>query len=189
MITKQKLTLCIIAVILTVLVSEAFLPGNEGDIYTTATRLHILANSDSDYDQAVKYRVRDEIIAHADTLKSLSDTETLKARITEIACTVSSGQTVTARYGREYYETREYDGVLFPAGTYNSLQIILGDGKGKNWWCVLFPPLCLSSATVSDALTGAGMDRDSVNVFVKTDNIKYKFRFRILEFFGFFGRE
>ena len=189
MITKLKLFLCIAAVVLTVTVSDVAMPRGEKSIYDTTVRLHILANSDSEQDQAVKLAVRDAIIRNSDYLDTITDVETLETEMIRIASTVEGVESVRAEYGKEYYETREYDGVMFPAGTYTSMRLIIGNGEGQNWWCVLFPPLCLSAATAQDALEDAGMDEDDVNVFTKTENIKYKFRFKILEWLGSLKRE
>ena len=189
MITKLKLFLCIAAVVLTITVSDVAMPRGEKSIYDTTVRLHILANSDSESDQAVKLAVRDAIIQNSDYLDGITDISVLEAEMIRIANTVEGVENVRAEYGKEYYETREYDGVMFPAGTYTSMRLIIGNGEGQNWWCVLFPPLCLSAATAQDALEDAGMEENDVNVFTKTENIKYKFRFKILEWLGSLKRE
>ena len=189
MITKTKLFMCIAAVMLTVIISDLAIPGDEKSIYDTTVRLHILANSDSEEDQSLKLEVRDAIIQNSPYLEMITDMDELQSEITRIASETAKGQTVRAEFGKEYYETREYDGVMFPAGTYTSLRIIIGEGEGKNWWCVLFPPLCLSAATAQDALEDTGMSEDAVNVFTKTEKVKYKFRFKILEFLGNLKKE
>ena len=189
MITKTKLITCIAAVMLTVIISDLTLPRGEKSIYDTTVRLHILANSDSAEDQKLKLEVRDAIIENSPYLEMITDTEELKNEIIRIAEETAAGWDVHAEFGEEYYETREYDGVMFPAGTYTSLRIIIGEGEGKNWWCVLFPPLCLSAATAQDALEDTGMSEDAVNVFTKTEKVKYKFRFKILELLGNLKKE
>lgn len=189
LITKAKLFACIAAVILTVTVSDISMPAGEEDIYNNTVRLHILANSDSAEDQSVKLKVRDAIIQEGETLESITDIKELEKEIIRIASQITGDTEVRTEYGKEYYDTREYEGVMFPAGTYTSLKVIIGNGEGKNWWCVLFPPLCLSAATAQDALEDTGMSEDAVNVFTKTDNVKYKIRFRILEILGFLSKE
>ncbi len=189
MITKAKLIICIAAVIFTVITADLVLPDGEKSIYDTTVRLHILANSDSEKDQNIKLEVRDAIIRNSAYLEMITDTEELEKELIRIATDAAQGQSVRTEFGKEYYETREYDGVMFPAGTYTSLRIIIGEGEGKNWWCVLFPPLCLSAATAQDALESTGMSEDAVNVFTKTEKVKYKFRFRILEILGSLTKE
>ncbi len=189
MITKLKLFLCITAVVLTITVSDIAMPKGEKSIYDNTVRLHILANSDSEYDQEVKLAVRDAIIQNSVYLDAITDINELETEMIRIAQTVEGVESVRAEYGKEYYETREYDGVMFPAGTYTSLRLIIGSGEGQNWWCVLFPPLCLSAATAQDALEDTGMSEDEANVFTKTDKVQYKFRFKILEWIGRLTKE
>lgn len=182
--TKRNLISCICLVALTVLAADLFMPRGEKEIYDNVVRLHILADSDSDEDQAVKLTVRDAIIESAGYLNGISDFAYLREEIVRIASEAAPGERISSEYGEEYYDTTEYDGVSFPAGTYKSLRIVIGSGEGHNWWCVLFPPLCLSAATARDALGGTGMTEDEVNVFTKSKSIKYRFRFRLLELFG-----
>lgn len=122
-----------------------------GDI----VRLHILANSDSEGDQAIKLMVRDAVLeAFAGELSGLSSAAQAKAVITSllpdiidvaraVALNEGFGGDVSARMGRYDFPERVYDGEVVPAGEYDALRIVLGDGEGKNWWCVMYPPLCL----------------------------------------------
>lgn len=159
-------------------------PKNESAVYDSIIRLHILANSDSEFDQQVKLAVRDRIIAQC-KMQGESDTRYLVCDMTDIANSVLAeyGVEYTARavFGKERYPTREYDGISFPSGEYASLRIILGDGEGHNWWCVLFPPLCLSAATAKDGLGSVGIDNDSYKVYTRG---RYIIRFKFLEWFN-----
>lgn len=122
-------------------------------------RLHILANSDSAEDQAVKLQVRDAILAetgtifnHADTLADAEQTaEQNLSQVEKIAQKVLAEQGfsygVNARVTELFFDTRVYDGFTMPAGRYQALQITLGKGEGHNWWCVLYPPLCVGAAS------------------------------------------
>jgi stage II sporulation protein R len=128
------------------------------DIRDKVFRLHILANSDSAADQALKLKVRDQILAvsgdlFATTGDKAQAEETVKenlSRITQIAQqeVQQEGYTyqVTAHVVNMYFTTRTYGNVTLPAGYYDALRIEIGAAKGHNWWCVLFPPLCLPSA-------------------------------------------
>ena len=162
-------------------------PRAENSVYDGIIRLHILANSDSRYDQALKLEVRDAIIDECRTLcgDGKCDTDALAECMTFVANRVLSQSGVDygayAVLGKERYTTREYDGIAFPAGEYMSLRIVLGEGEGHNWWCVLFPPLCLSAATAKDKLEGAGIDDNSYKVYTQR---KYMIRFRFLEWFN-----
>lgn len=121
-------------------------------------RLHVLANSDSPEDQALKLRVRDRILAETgdafDRADSLSDARETAARslsAVERAARAAldeagSGEPVRAEVVRMFFDTRVYDGFTMPAGWYDALRVVIGEGKGHNWWCVLYPPLCISAA-------------------------------------------
>ena len=111
-------------------------------------RLHVLANSDSPEDQALKLRVRDRILAETgdafDRAVSLSDARERAARAA--LDEAGSGEPVRAEVVRMFFDTRVYDGFTMPAGWYDALRVVIGEGKGHNWWCVLYPPLCISAA-------------------------------------------
>ncbi len=121
-------------------------------------RLHILANSDSEEDQALKLRVRDAILR--ETAESFAQSgsreetgrlarallpkieETARATLEAAGCT----DAVRAGLVHMYFDTREYDGTILPAGYYDAVRIELGRAEGRNWWCVLFPQLCIGTA-------------------------------------------
>ncbi len=164
---------------------------NAGEIYEKVLRIHVIANSDSGEDQALKLLVRDRILTLAEERLAGMNAEDAaaliragkaewqreaEAALREAGC----GMPVTVELGKEVYPTRTYEGLSLPAGTYESLRIKIGEAEGKNWWCMLFPPVCLNSARPDDALTGAGLSEESVKT-VKREGEKYEFRFRFLE--------
>ena len=114
-------------------------------------RLHILANSDSPQDQAVKLRVRDALLPLFEAAASYDDARAFV--LAHGAALLARCQAVLAAAGAPYgaqlllgvsaFPDRTYDKTFFPAGDYDALQIVLGAGEGHNWWCVLFPPLCI----------------------------------------------
>ena len=172
------------------------LPLKSADnLYDSVIRIHVLANSDSPKDQENKLAVRDSILEFANenftigTTREEAKTE-LEQYITvleeisrETLSDLGSHQRVKVTIGEEYYPTREYETLSLPAGKYLSLRVQIGEAKGQNWWCVLFPPLCLSSSVdTEDALTGAGMDEDNVSTVIGNDG--FRVRFKILELFG-----
>ncbi len=134
----------------------------EGAIYEDTVRLHILAESDSEYDQKMKLLLRDDILSRygeeLSGFKSASDAEAeLSLRLCEIEEYASArlkergyDKEVSVTLGKEFYETRDYGDFSLPAGVYTSLKIVIGEGDGKNWWCVMFPPLCLDAALGED---------------------------------------
>lgn len=120
-------------------------------------RLHILANSDSEEDQNLKYRLRDYLLEDMkDTFTGCTTAEDAKEmakeKLPEIAekaqrFIIDSGcdYQITASVENVYFTTRRYGNTVIPAGNYDALRILIGEGKGKNWWCVMFPPLCLGA--------------------------------------------
>lgn len=178
------MTLCLV----TTLVCDLLLPGREKEIYNSVIRLHILANSDSDYDQGLKLKVRDAILeagvfgdaADVESAEAMTEDAAEEALAVANAVLKAEGAPYVASlaYGVESYPTREYGDISLPAGKYKSLRILLGKGEGNNWWCVLFPPLCINSARGSD-LAAAGLGGET-RVFEKK-NSAYRFRFKLLE--------
>ena len=121
-------------------------------------RLHVLAASDSEADQQRKLMVRDTVLhlvtpalEHCETQSEAVAVLTpllpeIEAAAEETLRSLGSNETVTALLTEEAYPVREYDTFSLPAGTYESLRVLIGPGEGHNWWCVVFPPLCLSAA-------------------------------------------
>lgn len=127
-------------------------------------RLHVIANSDSEADQALKLRVRDRVLVLAeDILRQSGDMEEARQRLAEALpqlqqtaaeeiAAQGSRYTVSAGLEETEFPTREYDGFALPSGEYLALRVVIGEGAGKNWWCVVFPSLCLPAATQEEAL-------------------------------------
>ncbi len=139
-------------------------------IRNNLVRLHILAHSNSDRDQALKLKVRDALLAYGGEL--FSGYTTKEQAITEMEKKLTileqvaeetlqnegSPYPVTCKLEETYFNTRVYDTVTLPAGNYTALRVLIGDGAGRNWWCVMFPPLCIPAAesvtTQTDGLEG-----------------------------------
>ncbi len=128
-------------------------PGNPNLI-----RLHIIANSDSAADQALKLAVRDAVISTlGPALAELTDTaqardyvannlDQFTAVAAQVICHYGAAYKVQAKLGRSQFPTRVYGDLVLPAGEYEALRLTIGSGQGQNWWCVLFPPLCFVDA-------------------------------------------
>ena len=154
----------------------------EAGIYEDTVRLHILANSDSEADQALKLALRDEVLLEygrslsvfdsaSEAKKALSEkTEEIEAfcnsKLKELS---SNNYTAKVTLTEEWYETREYESFLLPKGYYTSLRIIIGSGEGQNWWCVMFPPLCIDASTDSSSYTP-----EETLLITKKYNVKFK---------------
>lgn len=188
----------VLAAAMVILMTLSLLPiHGEAEIYDTVLRLHVLANSDSEEDQALKLKVRDAVLeVTAPLLADATDRDNaeaiIRAHMSDIqlaaeATVAENGadQAVTVMLDMEDYPTRNYESCAFPAGEYLSLRVCLGDAEGQNWWCVLFPPLCLSTATAKndaeDAFIQAGLTKDQYGIITETEDSKYRVRFKILE--------
>ena len=197
---KRILTLSILAA-LALLVFGVLPVHGEEEIYNKVVRLHVLANSDSEEDQAVKLAVRDAILNV--TVPLLQDCQTREEAVllleenrellTKTAQTVLREQgfddAVHIEMGLEDYPTRTYDSLCFPAGEYVSMRVELGDAEGQNWWCCLFPPLCLDTATVGkqtaeEACISVGFTPTQYKIITESDKPVYRARFKILEWMG-----
>ena len=187
-----------IVILLVTMMALSFLPDHgEREVYATVVRLHVLANSDTEEDQALKLQVRDGVLEAAAPLVEGCTTqaaavEALTAHLTELEAAASAvissegyDYPVTVLLGEEDYPTRTYESCAFPAGTYVSLRVLIGSGEGQNWWCCLFPPLCLSAATAKqdneDAFIQVGLTKDQYGIITETGKTKYKVRFKLLE--------
>ena len=157
------------------------------DISNRVLRLHVIANSDSEEDQAEKLAVRDIVLDKANILledaKSVDEVKTIVSEnldiFTDCAKTATS-HPVRAELVAMHFPTREYDTFSLPAGEYEALRIIIGDGGGRNWWCVMFPPLCLSAAEAVKYAEEAGMNDDEIR-FISGGENEYRYKFKFLE--------
>lgn len=151
-------------------------------------RLHVIADSDADAAQAVKLQVRDAVLAYLEPrLADVTDVDAAQEiiaanldGIAQAARTVTP-DAVTVTLGTERYPTREYETFSLPAGEYTSLRVTLGAGEGRNWWCVIFPPLCVESALSDHAVET--LSDDDVKLITE-DGDGYVLRFRVLELWG-----
>ncbi len=170
----------------------------EGEIFTDTLRLHVVANSDSDADQALKLAVRDAVVGEMSelcgkvTCASVEDAVELvranEARFLDVAESViaESGfdYPVTLEIGREVFPTRDYESVRLPAGEYTAVRVAIGDGDGRNWWCVLYPALCVDAAEPKQKLVEAGFTSSQIRLLTDSESPRYVLRFRLLEWLG-----
>lgn len=194
--TTKKILIILLTLALLIGLLAVLPVHSESNIYDSVLRLHVIANSDSDEDQALKLLVRDAVLLEAQSLlkstSSRDDAEriiaqsTERLRLTAERAVRENGYSypVSITLEKENYPTKSYESCAFPAGEYTSLQIFIGDASGQNWWCVLFPPLCLSAATDKDAFASVGITDGQYQIITDTKNPKYKIRFKILESFS-----
>ncbi len=159
-------------------------------------RLHVVANSDSDADQALKLQVRDAIVESLQAaMAQMPDADTARAYIQENLAQLQalanrtlqdagSGDTAVVTLEKEAFSTRQYDTFTLPAGVYEALRVTIGEGEGENWWCVVFPTLCVSATSegFADTAAGAGFS-DSVTGSLSGED-GYEIRFFLLDCLG-----
>ncbi len=180
------------AVMICMALSLCGFAGNCAVVRDSVVRLHILANSDSEEDQALKLNVRDAVTAAgAGVLDGVTTREEAEERLqaalprlieTAQHCVYEAGFSypVTAELTTMYFGTRTYDSGTFPAGRYHTVRFSIGEAQGKNWWCVMYPPLCVSAATDKASLCDV-MSEDACEIVC--DAPQYVVRFKIVEWF------
>lgn len=160
-------------------------------------RLHVVANSDAPEDQAVKLRVKDAVVSMLEeTMEAMPTVEEarvyLETHLPQIEETANrvlkelgSGLEAVVTFARERFPTREYDTFRLPAGVYQALRITIGAGEGHNWWCVLFPSLCVPASTqgFTAAAEASGMSQTLAGTLAG-DTTGYEIRFRLLDWLG-----
>ena len=194
---KDKILLSVTAIAISIYMafSCTYFTASAGTVKEDVVRLHILANSNSEIDQEVKLKVRDALLETNASILSDSVTKenakehfesskdillkTAKKTLKENGFNYN----VKITLQEEYFNTRTYGNLTFPAGQYTALKIVLGEGEGKNWWCVMFPPLCVPTAdgldtneTTADYLTKSGEK-------IVNGGEKYIVKFKFLEIY------
>lgn len=182
----------LLALAVTILWGAASL-GQQEELGRKVIRLHVIANSDSPEDQALKLRVRDRVLARAqEILEQSADMEQAEQALTaalpeltrearETLAAEGCAQPVQARLEPAEFPTKDYDGFSLPAGKYLALRVIIGQGAGQNWWCVVFPPLCTAAACQwQDSGRAAGLEEDDLSLMAEED-AGYELRFRSVE--------
>lgn len=168
--------------------------AQQGRVSEKLIRLHVVANSDSEYDQGVKLFVRDGVTAYLEnrlaTAQSARDAEDIirealpdienaaNAVLSASGCAYRAGATLAA----ESFPTRVYGSFALPAGEYTSLRVTIGEGAGQNWWCVVFPPLCGGAVESRAAVDALGEDSAR---FITEDNAEYSVKFRVAEWIAY----
>ena len=189
--TENKLKNWELALLLALCVSLCVCTWAEGRqqvISGGLVRLHVIAASDDDAEQALKLRVRDGVLEYlSPKLDEVSDSDEaqqiIKSELPNIkkaAEKSAEGREIQVCLSEEYYPTREYESFSLPAGRYQSLRVIIGEGEGHNWWCIVFPPVCLS-AVQSEQVEEAMSVEDYALI---TRQGGYELRFRTVELWG-----
>lgn len=181
-----------IAFVLTVIYSLIPFQAECADISNEVFRLHILANSDSEDDQSLKLKVRDRLLEYTKTLFENADSkEEAESVISDNLQSISNvayaevldngyDYKVRAEITNMYFTTRYYENYTLPSGMYDALRITIGNGKGHNWWCVMYPSICISSEEEKDAKAKEVFDTTQYDI---VKNEKYRYKFKVVEIF------
>lgn len=178
--------------LLTFIFSFTGFANNCDNLSTKVLRLHILANSDSKADQELKIKVRDKIIEKSGNFLNgatnkisaqnltAENLENIKKIALEEVQNQGFSYPINVEITDMYFPTRKYGSTTFPAGRYDALRILIGEGKGKNWWCVIFPQMCLGCAKNS-ASTDTILSDSEKNIINSGE--KYEIKFKVVEWF------
>lgn len=198
----EKIFVILILLSLFILISAiSYVDAVSNNIADSVFRLHVIANSNSKEDQELKLKVRDELLSYMNIISkdSTSKQEAMqianehKEEFTQIAEKVIKengyNYTVNVQIGKADFPTKYYGDITLPAGTYDALKVQIGEAKGQNWWCVMFPPLCfvdVSTGIVPDNSKQElkrSLDNEEYDLISKTDNNEISFKFKIVELF------
>ena len=181
-------TACILCLLAVTLLLAALPVEGEEAIYADVIRLHIIAASDTEEDQTLKLAVRDAVLSvYGSALTSYSDRDSAAEAAREMLPGIRSlaeqtlreagcDKPVSVTLTEEEYPTRDYETFSLPAGRYLSLRVLIGEAEGHNWWCVLYPPLCLDAATEGELLTDAEW-----GLLTENGGGHYRVKFKLLE--------
>lgn len=171
------------------------------DISNSVFRLHVIANSDSDEDQELKYKVRDEVLEYMNKISSdcsskeevinlaYEHQDEFKQIAEQVIKDNGYDYSVNIRIGNFDFSTKDYGDISLPAGNYDALRIEIGEASGQNWWCVMFPPLCfvdVTSGVVPDEskeVIKENLNEEEYDLVSDKESSDIKFKFSLIEFF------
>jgi len=201
-ILKKLLIICILLFIYIFICSKSYVSTVSSNISNSVFRLHVIANSDSNEDQTLKYIVRDNLLNYMNTLTTdISSKELAIKTVREhenefynIAkkTIIENGfnYDVKININYSYFPTKSYGDITLPAGYYDCLKVEIGEAKGQNWWCVMFPPLCfvdISTGIVpeeSKKQIEQELNAEEYSLISTTNNQTINLKFKILEIFS-----
>lgn len=202
----RKLVISLLFGLVVSMLMMAYADNAQHNIASSLLRLHIVANSDSEADQAVKLKVRDAVIAEFgdDMLaagdfggaksyarQNIGDIEKVAA---DVICQNGFDYGVAASVDKVHFPTKHYENITLPPGEYEALRIVLGDGAGQNWWCVMYPPLCFADGSAgstdlhSQNVLESSLGEDEYALITDGASVPVQFKFKLLEIFDFVCR-
>lgn len=182
----KRWEIALAASILAAILFCAFPAQAQSALADKLVRLHVLANSDSEEDQALKLQVRDAVLAASAGAAVLDDALLAQLQRAAQRTVWQAGRQYQVRVSREncWFDTRVYEDFSLPAGYYDAVRVVIGAGEGHNWWCVIYPPLCAGACEtdVETLAREAGLSEDEVGLICGEDG--YAVRFRLAELWG-----
>ena len=196
------ITLTFLLILYTTISAISYAEAVSTDISKSVFRLHVLANSNSDEDQVLKYKVRDNLLEYMNNIcsncsskdEAISLVTEHKEEFKQVALKTIKNEgynyDVNINIGNFEFPTKQYGDISLPAGYYDALRVEIGEAKGRNWWCVMFPSLCFID--ISSGIVPEESKEELQNVLsdeeysIISDNNDYgiKFKFKLLEFFA-----
>lgn len=199
---KSVIILTILLCVYTFLCAYSYVQAISSDLSESVFRLHVIANSDSEEDQNLKYIVRDNLLQYMNEIckgctskeEAINLAKENLVAFEEIALNTIKEQgfdyTVNVTIGNFEFPTKTYGDISFPAGMYDALKVEIGEAQGQNWWCVMFPPLCfvdVSSGVVDESskeLLENEMSEEEFALISDSSNSDINFKFKLLELFS-----
>ena len=182
----KRLEIALLASLLAAFLVCAFPIHAQNKLSDKLTRLHVLANSDSPEDQSLKLQVRDAVLAASEGEKELDQPLLNRLQRAAQQTVYRAGYDYPVTVTREhcYFNTRTYENFSLPAGYYDAVRVIIGAGEGKNWWCVIYPPLCagMCEADWETVAREAGLSEEEIGLICEEEG--YVIRFRLVDWWG-----
>lgn len=199
---KMVIILSLLLFIYTTICAFSYAQNISTDIANNVFRLHVIANSDSEEDQNLKYKVRDNLLSYMNEIcencktkqEAISLVEKSKENFKQIALDTIKKEgysyDVNINIGNFEFPTKNYGDISLPAGFYDALRVEIGEAKGHNWWCVMFPPLCFVDVTSgvvpeeSKELLENNLSEEEFALVSDSSDSEIQFKFKLLEFFN-----
>lgn len=160
-------------------ISGVYADNIHADLSENLLRLHVIANSNSERDQKIKLTVRDEILKNT---SQMSDKSKIDEVVNKTLADIGADYTGETSVIRRYVPAKEYKSIRLPEGVYNCINVVLGDGKGENWWCVAYPPLCFTEEVfgeLSDSgklLLENNLSKESFRAIIYNGDVNIRFK-------------
>ena len=189
----NELEIALLVLLAVCLLTGAMSLRNQDVLQQKMIRLHVVANSDSDRDQTLKLQVRDKVLAFTEQTMRASASRAeannalrealpqIKSMAEDILRENDCSDSVEARLEPAEFPLKAYDGFRLPAGEYMALRVLIGEAAGQNWWCVVYPPLCMAAASdVRETGIACGMEQEELSL-MQEENETYQVKFRFME--------